>query len=177
MIRKVVKMYSNRMRIDLNKKDGLNANEDVIIMPVEEYEKLKQELFNREDKIIALTKENEIIQQRNDSIMESIQTSKQENEKEFEKMLEITLKPINETHKEQLEDKDNQINQLTDRLNAMQSAFNHFITKINSLNTIDILFRKKHNQVINDFIDSIVIPANEDKIVNADVKQISEKNK
>ena len=178
MIRKVVKMYSNRMRIDLNKKDGLNANEDVIIMPVEEYEKLKQELFNREDKIIALTKENEIIQQRNDSIMESIQTSKQDNKKEFEEMLEITLKPINETHKEQLEDKDNQINQLTDKLNAMQSAFHQFNIGINQLSALDILFRKKHHQVINDFNESIWIIGKEDNIINADnVPAIQEADK
>ena len=174
---KTVKEYSNRPRINLNRKDGFHDGENVIVMSLQEYENLKTELFNRDHELKILKAENGMLNEMEAKLRKDIIKREKELDKELKNLLEVSLKPINETHKEQLEDKDNQIKQLNNRLNAMQSAFNHFITKINSLNTIDILFRKKHNQVINDFIDSIVIPANEDKIVNADVKQISEKNK
>ena len=175
MITKVVKMYSKRMRIDLSKKDGFNADEEIILMSKAEYEDLKNQLFRLDSQLVTAESENKILKDRNNAFAEAIQESDKKIDKELEKLLEVSLKPINETHKEQLEDKDNKIEQLTDKVNAMQSAFNHFNTKINSLSALDILFRKKHNEVISDFIDSITITAKDKQIVNTDVKQISEK--
>ena len=173
MIIKVVKMYSNRQRVDLNKKDGFNAGEEIILMSKSEYDNLKHRLFDLDNKLVTAESENKILKDRNDTITGAIQESKKQLDIELEKLLEVSLKPINETHKKQLADKDHQIKELTDKLNTIQGAFSQFITKINSLNAIDFLFRKKHNQVINDFSNSVWITTGKDKIVNADVKSIA----
>ena len=103
-------------------------------------------------------------------------TTSEDIENKFEKLLKISLEPIDKTHKEQLLYKDNQLNEKDNQLNAMQQAFIQFNTRINQLNAIDILFRKKHHKIINDFSNSIWIKAEDKEIVNADVKQVTSKD-
>ena len=154
----VVKSNNGYGRLSLGKLgDKFNINDVVYVLTESEYQSLMQ---NADDELIPEPE------------------PKREIDKELENLLEVSLKHINETHKEQLEDKDNQINQLTDKLNAMQSAFNQFNIGINQLSALDILFRKKHHQVINDFNDSIWIISKEDNIINADnVPAIQEADK
>lgn len=103
-------------------------------------------------------------------------TTSEDIENKFEKLLKISLEPIDKTHKEQLLYKDNQLNEKDNQLNAMQQAFIQFNTRINQLNAIDILIRKKHHKIINDFSNSIWIKAEDKEIVNADVKQVTSKD-
>ena len=154
----VVKSNNGYGRLSLGKLgDKFNINDVVYVLTESEYQSLMQ---NADDELIPEPE------------------PKREIDKELENLLEVSLKHINETHKEQLEDKDNQINQLTDKLNAMQSAFHQFNIGINQLSALDILFRKKHHQVINDFNESIWIISKEDNIINADnVPAIQEADK
>ena len=110
------------------------------------------------------------------------QTTSEDIENKFEKLLKISLEPINKNHDKQLQDKANEIKQLKDeikelkdKINIMQSAFNQFNTKINSLSAIDILFRKKHNEIISDFSNSVWIK-NDNQTINADVQQVTSKD-
>ena len=175
MIIKEIKEYSQRLRINIVQADGFNPGDKVVVIPVQEYEDLNQNISDLQGRLRSVKNDNEILKQRQQAFNEAIKESEKQLDTELEKLLEVSLKPINETHEKQLEDKDSQIEQLTDKLNGMQSAFHHFTTKINSLNAIDIIFRKKHNEVISDFIDSITITGKENNMLNADVKQITEK--
>lgn len=58
----------------------------------------------------------------------------------------------------------------------MIGAFNQFNIRINTLTTLDILFRKKHIEIISDFNESITLVNNSNPIVNADIKQVPDRN-
>ena len=131
--------------------------------------------FNVNDKVYVLTdaEYHSLLMQ---SSTTDDRTTSEDIENKFEKLLKISLEPIDKTHKEQLLYKDNQLNEKDNQLNAMQQAFIQFNTRINQLNAIDILFRKKHHKIINDFSNSIWIKAEDKEMVNADVKQVTSKD-
>ena len=174
MIIKEIKDYSNRMRINIVSSDGFNPGDEVVLLTKSEYENLKAELFNRENKISYLEQENKIVTQRSDAIMESIEKSKKDMDTELDKLLKISLKHINETNDKQLADKDRQIEQLTGKLDSIRTAFDIFITNINALKWHHYI-RGKHAEVITDFISSIKIK-NDDQTLDADVNQLEDKN-
>ena len=109
-------------------------------------------------------------------LKKSLETKQKELDTQLEKMLEISLKPITKTHKEELERKDNKLNQLSDELKTLREISSQFSTKISQLSALDILFRKKHINLIDDFEKSIWINAEDKEIVNADVKQVTSKD-
>ncbi len=174
--KKTVKEYSKRQRINLSKSDGFKDDETIVILSTQEYEKLQSEILNRESEILKVTKETELYKKRFEDILKSYNKQQKELDTKVEKLLEVSLKPINETHKKQLEDKNKQINELTNQINTMIGAFNQFNIRINTLTTLDILFRKKHIEIISDFNESITLVNNSNPIVNADIKQVPDRN-
>ena len=154
----IVKSNNGYGRLSLGKLgDKFNINEVVYVLNESEYQSLMQ-------------------LQDNETIPEP--EPKREIDKELEKLLEVSLKHINETHKKQLEDKDNQLNAMNDKLNAMEHRCNQLKDKINQLSLWDMIYHKKHYDIINDFTNSIwIINKDDNKLNDADVPAITTDDK
>ena len=149
----VVKSNNGYGRLSLGKLGTkFNVNDVVYVLSESEYQSLMQSDNDSADE---------------DSIEKDINST-------FENLLEISLTPIQETHKEHIKDKDNQIKQMNAKLNAMEHKCNQLKDKINQLSLWDMVLRKKHYDIINDFTNSIWIINNEDdNMLDADVPAIA----
>ena len=174
-IEKEIKNYSDRLRINIVSADGLTAGQKVIIMTDDEYGNIKDQILNMSAEIRTLEYDKNVFQQRSETLMNAIEDGKKTKDAELKELLEVSLTPIRETHKEQLEDKDQQIKALSDKIDLMQTSFHKFTTMINSLSAIDVLFRKKHNEIITDFIESVWVKS-DDPILDTDVKKVTSKD-
>ena len=73
-----------------------------------------------------------------------------------------------ENNKKELQNKDKQINQLQDKLDALKKIFNQFIISITSLSAWDIFFRGKHKDLISDFNSRIWITTKDNEVEDMD---------
>ena len=151
MIKKEVKAYgkSQRQRIDFNKGDHLEVGQEVIILTNQEYEELlecQSELQKVKNELIAM----------------------QNQEVNLKELIQDVTAPIYENHKKELQNKDKQINQLQDKLDALKKIFNQFIISITSLSAWDIFFRGKHKDLISDFNSRIWITTKDNEVEDMD---------
>ena len=151
MIKKEVKAYgkSQRQRIDFNKGDHLEVGQEVIILSNQEYEELlecQSELQKVKNELIAM----------------------QNQEVNLKELIQDVTAPIYENHKKELQNKDKQINQLQDKLDALKKIFNQFIISITSLSAWDIFFRGKHKDLISDFNSRIWITTKDNEVEDMD---------
>ena len=90
---KEVKEYSGRQRINLNKSDGFNENEEVYIMNVTEYEQLKKIVIDFEvHKEKAISEKETAITTANETSKEVLQNIHAEFENIYKKQLEDFVK-------------------------------------------------------------------------------------
>ena len=167
MIHKQVKEYgtkTKRQRIDLNKKDGFDADADVVIMTASEYDGIKQNILNltrqlrtTEDKLAA--KEDEI----------QIYKDQEQN---LKKIVEDVTAPIDDHYQKELRIKDDKINQLQVQLKALEQKTNQYNLDMQGLNAIEILILRKHKKLIQKYNDEITLLAVDPKIIDADAKAI-----
>ena len=151
MIKKEVKAYgkTQRQRIDFNKGDHLEVGQEVIILSNQEYEELlecQSELQKVKSELIAM----------------------QNQEVNLKELIQDVTAPIYENHKKELQNKDKQINQLQDKLDALKKIFNQFIISITSLSAWDIFFRGKHKDLISDFNSRIWITTKDNEVEDMD---------
>lgn len=151
MIKKEVKAYgkTQRQRIDFNKGDHLEVGQEVNILTNQEYEELlecQSELQKVKNELIAM----------------------QNQEVNLKELIQDVTAPIYENHKKELQNKDKQINQLQDKLDALKKIFNQFIISITSLSAWDIFFRGKHKDLISDFNSRIWITTNDNEVEDMD---------
>ena len=151
MIKKEVKAYgkSQRQRIDFNKGDHLEVGQEVNIFTNQEYEELlecQSELQKVKNELIAM----------------------QNQEVNLKELIQDVTAPIYENHKKELQNKDKQINQLQDKLDALKKIFNQFIISITSLSAWDIFFRGKHKDLISDFNSRIWITTKDNEVEDMD---------
>ena len=151
MIKKEVKAYgkSQRQRIDFNKGDHLEVGQEVIILTNQEYDELlecQSELQKVKNELIAM----------------------QNQEVNLKELIQDVTAPIYENHKKELQNKDKQINQLQDKLDALKKIFNQFIISITSLSAWDIFFRGKHKDLISDFNSRIWITTKDNEVEDMD---------
>ena len=143
-ISKEVKDYSGRLRININKNDGLNPGDNVVLILESDYQKLQAEKETLSSKVEMLEHERT----------------------NLEELVNITLNPIHEHYKSELEKKDNIIKAKDDELNNMLSRsilpFSA-TTSISGLSFIDLV-RGKHKNVINDFHDRIWVNVPMDQV-------------
>lgn len=144
MLFKQVKEYSKRQRINLNKDDGLNPGDNVVVLTSNEYDNIKKDILQLQDQAIKLEKENQILKSQDQNLKEIIQ--------------DVTT-PIYENHKKDLENKDLQIKQLSNELKALQFKINQYNLDMQGLNLIDIAILRKHKKLIKDFNSTISINA------------------
>lgn len=157
MIFKEVKQYSNRQRIDLNKKDNLEAGSEVVILTRKEFDEIEKDYLDLQDKYVRL--ENQV-------------RMKQEQEQNLKEIIENVTAPIYENHKKELEIKDIEIKQLQGKLNIIRKSCSQFNVELMDLNALDILFRSKHKKLIKEFNNTIFVNV-DGEVVNADVKTIT----
>ena len=144
-IPKEVKNYSGRLRINITSKDGLEPGDNVILMLEAEYDKLL-----------------------NDKQMLSSQVDMLQHERQnLEDLIEVTLNPIHQHYKEEMEKKDNIISSKNAELNSIKAVLNKFTTSLSGLSFIDVV-RGKHKNLINDFHDSIWVNVPMDQVKNVD---------
>lgn len=160
MIYKEVKEYSQRQRINLNKKDGFSKGDKIVVMSENEYNDLTRELTNLNNKITAKNKELEVY------------TNQEQNLKEI---ITDIINPIHENHQKELENKEDVINQLTDDLNTMKKICNQYNLELTGLNIIDILIFRKHKKIIHDFNSSIWVNVNDHVVSDTELIPDSEK--
>ena len=151
MIKKEVKAYgkTQRQRIDFNKRDHLEVGQEVNILTNQEYDELlecQSELQKVKNELIAM----------------------QNQEVNLKELIQDVTAPIYENHKKELQNKDKQINQLQDKLDALKKIFNQFIISITSLSAWDIFFRGKHKDLISDFNSRIWITTNDNEVEDMD---------
>lgn len=151
MIKKEVKAYgkSQRQRIDFNKGDHLEVGQEVNILTNQEYEELlecQSELQKVKNELMAM----------------------QNQEVNLKELIQDVTAPIYENHKKELQNKDKQINQLQDKLDALKKIFNQFIISITSLSAWDIIFRGKHKDLISDFNSRIWITTKDNEVEDMD---------
>ncbi|MBO6274983.1 MAG: hypothetical protein J6M91_05530 [Methanobrevibacter sp.] len=149
VIKKQVKEYSGRQRINLNKSDGFKSDYDIVLMSVTEYDEIMEQLMQLNDyksKINAYEK--------GQSIMAN----------EFKEMSSTAIDKLNETHEKQLSDKDNEINKLTDKIEHLKEICSNYNIQMNGLSLFDMIFRKKHKSLVDDFNSKIWIIKNNPEI-------------
>lgn len=140
-ISKEVKDYSGRLRININKNDGLNPGDNVVLILESDYQKLQAEKETLSSKVEMLEHERT----------------------NLEELVNITLNPIHEHYKSELEKKDNIIKAKDGELNNIKAILNKFTTSISGLSFIDLV-RGKHKNVINDFHDRIWVNVPMDQV-------------
>ena len=170
MITKTIKEYgkSQRQRIDVNKSDGLSTGEDVVLIPVTEYDKIKQNIMNLtrqlrscEDKLSA--KEDEI----------KIYKDQEQN---LEELIKNAITPIDEHYQKELKNKDDKIKQLELQLKTLQRIASQYNIQMGGLSAIDMLFRKKHKELIEDFNNNIWIINPDNQIEDVNIKKLPGNN-
>lgn len=158
MLFKQVKEYSKRQRINLNKDDGLNPGDNVVVLTANEYDNIKKDILQLQDQAIKLEKENQILQNQEQNLKEIIQ--------------DVTT-PIYENHKKELQDKDLQIKQLNNELKTLKAKCNQFNLDLMGLNAIDIVILRKYKKLIQEFNNTISIGLTPGAIdIDADAKAI-----
>lgn len=168
MIHKKVKEYSNRQRIDLNKKDGLDADAEVVIMSASEYDGIKQNILN-------LTSQLRNTENKLNAKKDEIQIYKDQ-EQNLKEIIADAIAPIDEHYKKELSIKDKQIKQLQMQLKALQVKTNQYNLDMQGLNALDMFIFRKHKKLIQKFNDEIAVIEDEPKIVDADAKAIPGKD-
>lgn len=155
MIKKKVKEYSKRKRIELNQSDNIDAGAEVIILSENEYNQLLDKINDYD----ALKKENQILNEQENNLSEMVK--------------DITA-PIYDQHKKDLQKKDNEIKQLTSQLNYIRKSISHYIISLSSLSLMDLIFKTRHKKIIQDMNDTIFHDADADADVPAmaDTKKI-----
>ena len=166
MITKTIKEYgkSQRQRIDVNKSDGLSTGEDVVLIPVTEYDKIKQNIMNLtrqlrscEDKLSAKEYEIKIYK---------------DQEQNLEELIKNAITPIDEHYQREIKNKDNKINELETKLKTLETKINQYNLDMQGLNAIDLLIFRKHKKLIQKYNDEITVFADDPKIIDADTKAI-----
>lgn len=156
MLFKEVKEYSNRQRIDLNKKDNFKPGAKVVILTTNEYDNIKKEFLDLQEQYKILQHQIQM---------------QQDQEQNLKEIIENVTAPIYENHKKELENKDLEIKQLTNELNAIRKSCSQYNIELMDLNAIDILIRNKHKQLIKEFNNTIFIDI-PGSVVDADTKEI-----
>ncbi len=155
MIKKEVKAYgkTQRQRIDFNKGDHLEVGQEVNILTNQEYTELlecQSELQKVKSELMAM----------------------QNQEVNLKELIQDVTAPIYENHKKELENKDLQIKQLTNELNALQIKINQYNLDMQGLNLIDIAILRKHKKLIKDFNSTISFADKGANIVDVDAPAI-----
>lgn len=153
-VEKEVKEYSSRQRINLNKSDGFNDGDIVVIMPNNEFEEIKEQLMQLNTykaKVNAYEKGNELLKG----------------------MSTDTSKDIVDSYEKRLDKKDDELKQKDKEINRLKDIFSNYEKRVYGLNAFDVLFRR-NKKLSDEFHNSIWI-IKDNETIDTENKQISNK--
>lgn len=147
-IQKEVKLYSGRLRVNIVKSDDLTKGEKIVILKEKDFNNLLSDYDDLQEKAKKLDDQ---------------QTN-------IDKLLESNANAIHQIYKEQLDNKDNKIEQKNNELNDIKALASNYNTTMNGLSLIDMVVRKKHKKIISEFEDKIWIkPKNIDRVTDVEI--------
>lgn len=151
-IEKEVKQYSNRLRVNIVKSDGMVKGEKIVLLKVDDFKNLLSDYENLQGKV---------------KMLENQQTN-------IKDLLEINADAIHQNYKNELENKDKQIKEKDDEIKDINALCSKYNVQMNGLSLIDMVIRKKHKKLIDDFQEKIWIDNNMDRVTDVDVLPGSE---
>lgn len=153
-VQKDVKEYSKRQRINLNKGDGFNDGDIVIVMAISEFEEIKEQLIQLNTykaKVEAYETGNELLKG----------------------MSTDSSKDIVEAYEKRLDKKDNQLNEKDNEISRLKDIFSNYEKRVYGLNPFDVLLRR-NKKLSDEFHNSIWIIAPDESEIT-ETKKISNK--
>ena len=153
-VQKDVKDYSKRQRINLNKGDGFNDGDIVIVMAISEFEEIKEQLIQLNTykaKVEAYETGNELLKG----------------------MSTDSSKDIVEAYEKRLDKKDNQLNEKDNEISRLKDIFSNYEKRVYGLNPFDVLLRR-NKKLSDEFHNSIWIIAPDESEIT-ETKKISNK--
>lgn len=153
-VQKDVKEYSGRQRINLNKGDGFNDGDIVIVMAFSEFEEIKEQLLQLNEYKAKVEAFEKIAQQ-----------PPKDNDE--------TIKKISQGYEERLDKKDNELKEKDKEISRLKDIFSNYEKRIYGLNLFDMILRK-NKKLSDEFHDSIWI-INENETIDTEKKMISNK--
>lgn len=168
MIFKKVKEYTGRQRIEFKKEDCLKKDDKIIIFKDDEYKQYKQEVLDLKNNLIALQSKNEMLMELNANLKSQIDDYKKQNSN-LKEIVEDVTAPI----KEEVENKDNRIEELETKIDAMEMVCNEFNIDITGLNIFEVIVLRRHKKRAKEFSASInMIVRKKKNIVEADAQSL-----
>ena len=174
MIIKQVKEYGSktkRQRIDINKNDGLAPGVEVVLIPVDKYNELKQDILDLQNELMTARNEAEMVTEINSNYEQQIQDLKNQRIN-LKEIIEDMTTPIYENHQKELSKKDDEINQLQMQLKTLQAKTHQYNLELMGLNAIDIAIFRKHKRIIKKYNDEITLVGVDPKIIDADAQSL-----
>lgn len=153
-VEKEIKEYSGRQRINLNKGDGFNNGDIVVIMAVNEFDEIKEQLMQLNTykaKVNAYEKGNELLKG----------------------MSTDTSKDIVNSYEKRLDKKDNELKEKDKEINRLKDIFSNYEKRVYGLNAFDVLVRR-NKKLSDEFHNSIWI-IKDNETIDTENKQISNK--
>ena len=181
MIIKQVKEYGSktkRQRIDLAKSDGFTPGEDVVLIPKEQYDSIKQDILELQQQITDKDSELKIAYEQINIASEVSNNLKKQfedlrNQKiNLQQVVKDALTPIDEHYQKELEKKDKQIEQLEIKYNSLLGKAHKNNLELMGLNIFEMGLFHKHKKLIMDFDQELTIVATDPEVVTTDVKKL-----
>ena len=181
MIIKQVKEYGSktkRQRIDLAKADGFTPGEDVVIIPKQKYDSIKQDILDLQQQITDKDSELKIAYEQINIASEVSNNLKKQfedlrNQKiNLQQVVKDALTPIDEHYQKELKKKDKQIEQLEIKYNSLLGKAHKNNLELMGLNIFEMGLFHKHKKLIMDFDQELTIVATDPEVVTTDVKKL-----
>ncbi len=181
MIIKQVKEYGSktkRQRIDLAKSDGFTPGEDVVLIPKEQYDSIKQDILDLQQQITDKDSELKIAYEQINIASEVSNNLKKQfedlrNQKiNLQQVVKDALTPIDEHYQKELKKKDKQIEQLEIKYNSLLGKAHKNNLELMGLNIFEMGLFHKHKKLIMDFDQELTIVATDPEVVTTDAKKL-----
>ena len=181
MIIKQVKEYGSktkRQRIDLAKADGFTPGEDVVLIPKEQYDSIKQDILDLQQQITDKDSELKIAYEQINIASEVSNNLKKQfedlrNQKiNLQQVVNDAIAPIDEHYQKELKKKDKKIEQLEIKYNSLLGKAHKNNLELMGLNIFEIGLFHKHKKLIMDFDQELTIVATDPEVVTTDAKKL-----
>lgn len=177
LVKKEVKEYSSRLRVNLNKSDGFVDGDGVTVIVTEVLEDWLQEyedtIAEKQSIINGLSKQINLLKKDIEKLtIENDLLNNQQNN--LKNIIDDIVNPIHEKHQKELSDKDVTIKQLQMENNALKHKSSQFCIDIMDLSALQFIFTDKKKVLIDDFNKSISLVLPNDAIADTDVKRIED---
>ena len=180
MIIKQVKEYGSktkRQRIDLNKSDNIPTGSDVVIIPKDKYDEIKQEILDLQQQITDKDSELKIAYAQidiagevADKYEEQIQDLKNK-EINLKEIIKDAITPIDNPYQKEIENKVKELKQLQIKYDSLQAKAHKNNLELMGLNAYQILIQRKLKKLVLEFDQELtIIRSDPENVVDADAK-------